>query len=64
MSILLRATELLTYLNDTLIQRSSFLAQGLSQRVYFNPEKTISELNALALVLCSQDFFACAQCYL
>lgn len=24
---------LLTYLNDTLIQRSSFLAQGLSQRV-------------------------------
>jgi len=31
--LLLRATDLLTYLNDTLIQGSSFLAQGLSQRV-------------------------------
>lgn len=56
MSILLRATELLTYLNDTLIQRSSFLAQRLSQRVCFNPEKTVSESNALALVLCGQIF--------
>lgn len=61
--LLLRAADLLTYLNDTLIQRSSLLAERLSQRVYYNPEKTISKSNVLALVLCSQ-IFPCAQCYL